>query len=143
MARHKSYTRACRRCGGTFETKSPWVKLCDPCKKANKLARDRLHNGIGQGRKKMTKHDKPKPAPQSTSKREALLNERQRRLDAELDARLFSDCASSPARVIRPGDPEFEAIAREVTQIERVPDRYHPVLLSQRHYLENGGFSIR
>lgn len=142
MAWHKI---TCRQCEKKFSSTSPWAKLCGSCKRVNKRAIDRRHNGIGQGRKMMTKHEKPKPAPQSTTKRETLLNERQRRLDAALDARMYAECATSPVRVIRPGDPEFDAIARTVTPLERIPEAstLPMVTLIGREYLPNGGFPLR
>ncbi len=136
----------CRQCGKMFSSTTPRAKLCGPCKRANRRASERRHNGIGQGRKMMigkSQEPKTRPTPKSDPSHESSLNERQRRLDATLDARMYAECAPSQVRVIRPGDPEFDAIAREVTPIERVPDRYHPLPPSQRHYLENGGFSIR
>lgn len=128
----------CRQCGKNFSSTSPRAKLCGPCKRANKRASYRKCAGVSW-RKSVVK----RVAPKKDEKAAALLNERQRRLDAALDARMYAECSTSPAKVIRPGDPEFDAIAREVTPIERVPDRYHPLPPSQRHYLENGGFNIR
>lgn len=95
----------------------------------------------------MIKRQQPKPGSPSKSDldREAALNERQRRLDAALDARMYAECCTSPVRVIRPGDPEFDAIARTVTPIGRIPDSCTLPTTAPlgRYYLLNDGFPVR
>jgi hypothetical protein len=139
------HTITCRKCGEKFSAESPWAKLCGPCKKASKTLSVRKHNGIGQGpnsyQKQMPKPKKPvMPAGQVRR-----LNHEQHRFNMDLDARLYSDCTSSPVRVIRPTDPDFETIARTVTPINRITREDHlPMVMPfGRHYLENGGFRAR
>lgn len=138
------HTITCRQCGRKFRTTNPGLKKCGPCKKTNKLARDRRHNGIGQGPKGYKKK-MPKPKPVTDAGRVQRLNHEQHRFNMDLDARLYSDCTSSPVRVIRPTDPDFEAIARTVTPINRITREDHlPMVMPfGRHYLENGGFRAR
>lgn len=95
----------------------------------------------------LIKRQQPKPGSPSKSDldREATLNERQRRLDAALDAWMYAECCTSPVRVIRPGDPEFDAIAWTVTPIGRIPDSctFPTTTPLGRYYLLNDGFPAR
>lgn len=146
MAWHKI---TCRRCGKKFRSTSPWAKLCGPCKRANKRASDRLHNGVGQGPKMHKKPAAPKKKPVAVAVRDTQkaqrLDREQHLLNMALDARLYKDCMSSPVRVIRPGDPEFEAIARDVTPLERIPEASTLPIVSMigREFLPNCGFPLR
>lgn len=146
MTRHKSSTRVCRRCGEKFRTRSPWAKVCGPCKKAAKRAATMKRVSLAPARPGRKKKEPPKPPkPVAEVERDRLLDREQHRFNMELDNRLYADCVSSPVRVIRPGDPEFEAIAREVTPIERIPEMSTLPIVSMigREYLPNGGFPLR
>lgn len=141
MIPQERFTLVCRKCDRTFRSRRPLARLCTLCKKVNRV-RD---NRIGQGPKSYKKKHKPKHKPLIDARQAQLLDREQRRFDLELDIRLHAGCASSPGRVIRPGDPEFEEVARTVTPPRRHAQSFALSMTTPPGgwYLENGGFPVR
>jgi hypothetical protein len=132
----ETITKKCRQCKKKFTTDRPKTQLCAACRRENSLS---------ESRRKFEKAP-PRLAPLVKSalsySAAQRLDRQQSEHDANLAARLYADCVPSPVRVIRPGDPEFEAVAQEVTPIHRIVEHDYSLYLSQYHYLENGGFPV-
>jgi len=62
------------------------------------------------------------PTPYKPKARKIILSdEQQRDIDMAVRKRHALELAS---RVIRPGDPDFEAVAAQCTPVDRIPNRY-------------------
>jgi len=132
----ETITKKCRQCKKKFTTDRPKTQLCAACRKENSLSESRRKFEAPPTRLA------PLVKPESNRITAQRLDRQQFEHDANLAARLYADCVPSPVRVIRPGDPDFESVAQEVTPIQRIVEHDYSLYLSQYHYLVNGGFPV-
>lgn len=109
----KLHKLMCGRCQKPFKAKSPRFQFCVPCAKIRKAESTSISKPNEPGPAKIEAYQ-PRRRPVLISDKE------QKKIDQAVDERLFGDCKSDPGRVIRPGDPEFEAVAAQITPVSRV-----------------------
>lgn len=107
------YDLVCGECEQEFQATSKRFLFCNPCGKARKAGADRTAKPADDGRAKAEVWQ-PKPRPVLLSDKEQL------EINRAIDRRLFSDCKPAPVKVIRPGDPGFKELEKQVTDIRFV-----------------------
>lgn len=104
----------CEHCGKEFKRLHNAQRFCSPhCRNKStwraRQSEDQLSANI-------------KPEKYQVKKRPVLVTDaEQKKIDQEVF--LKSAVTFEPAKVYRPGDPEFEQIARTVTPIEKIPTK--------------------